>query len=393
LALQPAEAGTGTLIFDITTKGFKDRIIIDSVVVYPDIKIAQANIPEEPADPNEISFLKEQAWKIEFATVPVKFQAFNDVIHTSGQVQAAPGDEVTIAAKSDGIVRFINKNNLQGTPVSAGQALFTVSGSGIAGSSNIDAAVQAARAEFQKARADYERAQELVKDQLISQREYQEIQLRYRTSQAQLNNLSSSYGSGGKTLTSPIPGFITNVAVTEGQFVSMGQPIATVSQNKRLVLRAEVSQKDFGKVRGIQSANFTTPDNRTFSTAALNGRLISFAKATGNSLMLPVFFEINNTGDIVPGTVVDVYLHSGVILDALVIPITALIEEQGKFYLYVQTGGESFEKREVQLGASDGINVQVLEGIRKDERVVVKGAYQIKLAAMSGTMPAHGHEH
>jgi multidrug efflux pump subunit AcrA (membrane-fusion protein) len=110
-------------------------------------------------------------------------------------------------------------------------------------------------------------------------------------------------------------------------------------------------------------------------------------------MMLPVFFEIDNTGEIIPGSVVEVYLHSGAIESALVIPVTALIEEQGKFYAYVQTAGESFEKRELTLGATDGIAVQVLNGIQKDERVVIKGAYQIKLATMSGTMPAHGHEH
>jgi membrane fusion protein, heavy metal efflux system len=61
--------------------------------------------------------------------------------------------------------------------------------------------------------------------------------------------------------------------------------------------------------------------------------------------------------------------------------------------VYVQTGGESFQKREVKLGAADGINVQLLSGVEEGERVVTKGAYQIKLSQASGTMPAHGHEH
>ncbi|MBK6819498.1 MAG: hypothetical protein IPG85_07825 [Bacteroidetes bacterium] len=75
------------------------------------------------------------------------------------------------------------------------------------------------------------------------------------------------------------------------------------------------------------------------------------------------------------------------------IPATALIEEQGIFYVYVQTEGESFQKRELKLGANDGIKVQVLSGLEENERVVTKGGYQIKLSQASGTMPAHGHEH
>jgi RND family efflux transporter MFP subunit len=195
-------------------------------------------------------------------------------------------------------------------------------------------------------------------------------------------------------LTAPISGFVKSIEVAEGQFVATGQPLATISQNKRLLLRADISQRDFSKLNAIQSANFTLPDSRTISTAALNGRLVSVARTTvNNSMMVPVFFEIDNNGEIVPGTIVDVYLHSGSIDAAAVVPETALLEEQGKFYIYIQTAGETFEKREVQLGARDGISVQLLDGVRKGERVVIKGAYQIKLATMAGTMPAHGHEH
>jgi hypothetical protein len=59
----------------------------------------------------------------------------------------------------------------------------------------------------------------------------------------------------------------------------------------------------------------------------------------------------------------------------------------------LQIAGESFVKRELKLAGSDGTNVQVLAGLRKGERVVTMGAYQIKLATASGAIPAHGHAH
>ena len=71
----------------------------------------------------------------------------------------------------------------------------------------------------------------------------------------------------------------------------------------------------------------------------------------------------------------------------------ALMEELGIFYVYVQLGGESFQKREIKIRASDGEKVEVLSGIKEGERIVTKGAYQIKLSAASGKLPAHGHEH
>ena len=87
------------------------------------------------------------------------------------------------------------------------------------------------------------------------------------------------------------------------------------------------------------------------------------------------------------------YLKTVPIYNALVIPASALVEEQGIFYVYVQTEGESFQKREIKTGANDGEKVQVLSGLSEGERVVTKGAYQIKLSPASGALPTHGHEH
>jgi multidrug efflux pump subunit AcrA (membrane-fusion protein) len=126
----------------------------------------------------------------------------------------------------------------------------------------------------------------------------------------------------------------------------------------------------------------------------LNGKIISYGKsAMGNSAFLSITFEIDNIGNLFPGSVAEVFLKSSPIPNALVIPVSALMEEQGNFYVYVQTGGESFQKREIKIGTGDGENVQVLSGIEEGERVVTKGGYQIKLSSASGELPAHGHEH
>ena len=189
-------------------------------------------------------------------------------------------------------------------------------------------------------------------------------------------------------------GFLKNVLVANGQFVNAGQPLATISKSKRLLLRADISQKYFPKLASFTAANFKTADGgQVFSTRNLNGRVVSTGKsAEAGSPFLPIHFEIDNVGNFIPGSVVEVFLQSGS-KPALVIPISALLEEQGIFYAYVQTEGESFQKRELKLGASDGMNVQVLSGIAEGERVVTKGAYQIKLSTASGALPAHGHEH
>jgi cobalt-zinc-cadmium efflux system membrane fusion protein len=392
LALQPTQAGIGQLVFDIRTRDITDRIVIDSIPVYPDEKSALAAQVEVPAG-SDISYLKEQAWKVEFANRPALKQVMYDVIKTTGEIESAPGDEVTIASRSNGTVKFVGNNNIIGSPVRAGQTMFSVTGGEIA-FENVDAAKQAARAELNAAKAEYDRMSELIKDKLITQSEYRQAQLRYQQAQINLNNLGRNY-SGGKSLSSPISGFIKNILVSEGQYVSAGQPLATITKNQRILLRADVSLRDAGKIGSIQEANFTLVQSKErFNTKLLNGRVTASAKTTAsNSPFIPVYFQIDSRPGLLPGSFAEVFLKTVPIPDALVIPVTALVEEQGIFYAYVQTAGESFQKRELKLGANDGEYVQVLSGISEGERVVTKGGYQIKLSQASGTLPAHGHEH
>jgi membrane fusion protein, heavy metal efflux system len=393
LALTPAQPGIGKLVFDIQTKGFTDQIIIDSIVAYPDEKTAVAAQPPESGG-SDISYLKEQAWKVEFANAPVLRQTMYDVVKATGEILSAPGDEVTIAAKSNGTVRFTSRVTTIGAPIRAGQSLFSITGGEIP-VENVAAAKQTARAELTAAQAEYNRASELIKDRLITQGEFQAARLRYQNAQIALSNLNRNYSAGGKSLASPISGYVKNILVTEGQFVAAGQPLATVTKNQRLILRADVSLRDADRISSIREANFTIIQNKlSYNTKSLNGRLLSIAQTTGGTTpYIPVHFQIDSRPGMLPGSFAEVYLKTVPIYNALVIPASALIEEQGIFYAYVQVAGESFQKRELRLGANDGVNVQVLSGVAEGERVVTKGGYQIRLSQASGALPAHGHEH
>jgi len=393
LSLQPTQAGMGKLVFDIQTKEFTDRIIIDSVEIYADEKTAFAAQPAD-AGCSDISYLKEQAWKVDFANAPVQRETMYDVVKATGEILSAPGDEVIIAAKSNGVVKFAGNVNVTGAAVRSGQTMFTITGGEIP-VENVAATKQTARAELTTAQAEYNRASALIKDKLITQGEFQNAKLRYQNAQIALSNLNRNYSAGGKTLSSPINGFIKNIMISEGQFVSAGQPLATITKNQKLVLRADVSLKDADRISSIQEANFTIIQNKlTYNTKSLNGKLLSIAKTTGdNTPFITVHFQINATPGILPGSFAEVYLKTVPIHNALIIPTSALIEEQGNFYVYVQTEGESFQKRELKLGANDGEKVQVLSGVNEGERVVTKGGYQIKLSQASGALPAHGHEH
>ncbi|HMT12858.1 MAG TPA: efflux transporter periplasmic adaptor subunit, partial [Ignavibacteria bacterium] len=96
------------------------------------------------------------------------------------------------------------------------------------------------------------------------------------------------------------------------------------------MIKADLSQKYFDIINQIQSANFKTPDGKTYDTESLNGSYIVSGKSTGHdNLLLPINFEIDYRNDLIPGTFVEVFLKTTRIPDALVIPVSSLIEEQG----------------------------------------------------------------
>jgi membrane fusion protein, heavy metal efflux system len=392
LALKPTQSGVGTLIFDIETKEYTDRITIDSISVFENSDAAEKAAEPETGE-SSIVFLKEQAWKIEFANIEVKPQVFHEIIKVTGEISSRPSDEQIVTARSSGVVNW-NEEVVTGSKVEKGKKLFLLSSGNLA-QENIESQYLEAKANYDRAKADYDRVQPLVKDKIVSQKDYLEIENRYKQAQITFERLSQNYSNGGQSVTAPISGFIKQINVRSGEFVQSGQPLAIISKDQALQLKAEVPLRYANDLPSIAEATFRTVHNdKVYTTRQLNGKLISFGKTVGSAgSLLPVYFSISNDGSLISGDVVEVFLQTKPIPNALVVPIISLIEEQGNFYVYVQVEGESFEKRPVRLGANDGKNVQVLSGIEPGERVVTKGAQLVKLATQSGSVPAHGHEH
>jgi len=126
----------------------------------------------------------------------------------------------------------------------------------------------------------------------------------------------------------------------------------------------------------------------------LNGSIFSAGTSINSEHpFIPISIEVDNVGELISGAMLQVFLKSTELKNVIVIPTSALLEEQGIFSVFVQIDGETFEKREVSLGATDGNKVVILSGVSNNERIVTKGVYQLKLAMSSGSLPAHSHEH
>ena len=345
---------------------------------------------EHGNNPDEIILAPHKAKAAGVASMEIQPKAFRQVIKASGEVQAAQGNESTIVANVSGVVSF-QRSVTEGMQVGKGAALMTIS----AGNLQDGDPAERARIAYESAKADFDRASRLVESQIVSQKEFNAIKERYENAKLAYEALGKNQTKKGVSVTSPMGGYIKNLLVNEGDYVAVGQPLATVTQSNRLFLRADVSERYYKYLNNISSANFKTPyDNRVYELEALNGKLLSYGKSAGaGSFYVPVTFSFDNKGDIIPGSFVEIYLLSKQMDDAIVLPVEALTEEQGLYFIYIQKCAESYKKQEVKLGASNGKEVQILSGVHPGDKVVVKGAYHVKLASASNALPAHSHEH
>lgn len=348
------------------------------------------NEASESEHSDEIILPKAKAEAAGVKVSTIEPGTFEQVIKTSGQVLAAQGDESVAVATVAGVVSFHGKVT-EGMSVGKGSTLLTISSSNIADGDP----VQRARIAYEISKKEYERMKALVKNKIVSDKDFAQAEQNYENARISYEALAKGNTKGGQAISSPIGGYVKNILVKEGDYVSIGQPLVSVTQNRRLFLRAEVSEKYYPYLRTIGSANFKTPyDNKVYALKELSGRLLSFGKSAGdNSFYVPVTFEFDNKGDIIPGSFVEVYLLSTPMENVISLPRTALTEEQGLFFVYLQLDEEGYKKQEVTLGADNGQSVQILTGVKAGDPVVVNGAYQVKLASASNAIPAHSHEH
>ncbi len=353
-------------------------------------EVAETKAAEEQHAIDEIIFPAEQARRAGLETEEAARGDFRSVIRCSGEVLGASGDRVTLSATVSGIVSRGEVTLSEGAAVGAGRAIFYISSKGLAQGDQVAKAHNA----YLKAKADRDRAEGLIADRIISDREWQEIDLAYKQAKTEYDVVAGADSGRGMKISSPISGYLTEMNVGAGDYVEVGQPLGVVSQNRRLVLRAEVSQRYAAQLRGVTGARFTSADgSETFSLDKMGGRLLSTGTPSASTgYMTPVTFEFNATGGVVPGSLVEVYLLGAPRSGVISVPNTALTEQQGVVYVYVRLDEEGYEKREVRLGSGDGLRTEILAGLEPGENVVVKGAAQVKMASASGEIP-HGHSH
>lgn len=371
-----------------------DTIKISGLRVYTDRHMALHAAEELHREhPGAVTFTKEQSWTITFATEKAARQPFGPVLKTVGTLQPALGDEIILTAQSAGIISFTDNNLYEGKSLRSGESLLEVQGGSLAEG---NAAVRYAEAQnnHKRALADYLRMSALAKERIASEKELLQAENDYLNTLAIFESLKDNFSKRGQTVSVPFDSYISNLYVSSGQFVEAGAPLARVSRLQRHMIRAEVQQRYAHLLETVYTANIVS-GSETYNLEQLGGEIVQKGREVSpRSPLIPIHLQIDAGHGIFPGSLLDIYLKTHTGDKALVIPSTALVEEQGYYFVYVQIHPESFEKREVQTGGSDGYYTEITGGLAENERIVTLGSAIVKAAATTGNIDAHsGHVH
>ncbi|NND33614.1 MAG: HlyD family efflux transporter periplasmic adaptor subunit, partial [Saprospiraceae bacterium] len=280
--------------------------------------------------------------------------------------------------------------------------------------SNLD--IQEAVANFENARKDEERNKQLFDDGIVSEQQYNQfaldkevkkttlenarilaknnlkqfeadLEIRKEELDAAITNLqllkegaSRKYGQISNTVVSTVDGMVLDVPVEEGTSViernnfNEGTSIAVVADMNSLIFEGKVDESEVGKLRETMPLELTVGALEKDTFAAI----LEHIAPQGVIEEGTVKFEIKAA--ISPNH--DAFLRAGysasgdIILDrvdqALSIQERDVIFKADSTFVEVQIGDQSFEQREVTLGLSDGIHIQVLDGLDESSKVKIQ---------------------
>ena len=351
-----------------------------------------------------VSFLKEQQWQVEFATQPVNRKTISDNIRALGEIKAAGVGEAEVFAPFDGVLMPDPQHGIvrPGQDVSKGEVLARIAPSGGPASGWTQLLN-----DYKLAKAEHDRVRKLAAEGAVSTRRLDEARLDLE------NKRSRVRGALGGTdmdidamiadddhfhLRAPANGVITDIHLRYGQHVETGEHLFNIIDPSRIWLEAQVPVSESSRLDQVTDAVFSlSGSDQIYRVSDLGGRLVTVSTLLDPATRrVPVIFELrNDNAAFRPGSFAQVYLKTRSSRQALAVPETAILDEDGTPVVYLQLGGEQFVRRVVQTGAKDEGFIEVVSGLGEGERVVTKGAYKVRLASLKvSAADAHaGHGH
>jgi membrane fusion protein (multidrug efflux system) len=304
-----------------------------------------------------------QAKAPEVEAIPVEVaKAANRPIAASytGTAALEPLAESQVVAKTSGVALAVLVE--EGQQVKAGQPLVRLD------PDRARLTVAQAEAQLRKLENNYRRAQQLVAQQLISAGEVDQMRYDLENARAQYNmaSLELSY----TTVVAPISGVIASRSIKPGNFVQINSPIFRIVDASRLEATLNVPEREIAKLKAGQRVDLAAD--------ALPGRKfegqvdrVSPVVDTGTGTFR-VVASFSGAGELQSGMFSRLSINYDQRADALVVPRAALLEDGGEPAVFAIRDGKA-QRAELKLGYDDSGWVEVREGLKAGDLVVVAG--------------------
>ncbi|MCP4686610.1 MAG: efflux RND transporter periplasmic adaptor subunit [Desulfobacterales bacterium] len=230
-------------------------------------------------------------------------------------------------------------------------------------------AYNSVQASYKTAISSLKRQEKLFSEKLTTRASLDDITARVENLKAELENAALALERC--TVRSPMTGSINRVLVERGQYVNPGDTVAEILRLDPVKVIVGVPESDVTAARR-QSIFPVTID--ALSGEVFSGRVHFLSKKTETTARL---FEMeikidNPRGRLLPGMFARVEIVKGAVENGLAVPLYAVITRNKETFVYVETDGAAY-KRPIRIGVQEGWMVEVSEGLRPDERVIVVG--------------------
>lgn len=382
-----ATAGTYDLVIEVDSPQAKDRIEVPGLIVYA----TEEDAPFDDGDDAGIPFLKEQQWKTAgFRTDFVDSGSLAIAEDVPGEVAPAPDAAQVASAPAGGLLEFTPSTPAVGVRVRRDDVLARVRPTlGEGGASFADA-----RARLREAEEEHARAERLLRAEAIPQRRMHEARVALDAAREALAAIGGGQITAGGLLElrAPIDGVVIERWGTAGARVQAGTPIFSIVDPRRLWVTAFVPANVVARIDRNAVAS-VTPEG--YAEVRFRARPLGVSAAVDSlTRAVRVSYALEGLREDIPvGTLARVAVPTRTRGSGIIVPASAVLEEDGNSIVFVQTSGERYELRLVQVEGGDGRRVLVRSGLAVGDRVVSGAAYQVKLASLSTAVPTHGHEH
>jgi len=297
---------------------------------------------------------------------------------TTGTVKAVPECIADIAVPFDG--RIVESFVKSGQPVKVGSPLFSIHSPAF--SETVKSLLQA-RQEKQVTELNLHRQQDLVDHGVGIQKELDEARLSFEIAKGQVDNLIATLAiynvhqddiQVGKPMvvTSPIKGEVVKNTIRVGQYLTAASdPMVCVANLEKLWVVAQIKENNIGWVQKQDEVQISID---AYPKQVFKGYVSYIGKILDEQTRsLEVIIECNNTAQLLkPGMFARVtFIHAH--QEGIVVPATALVQEEDHTSVYKQMGNGRYIKTKVDISSAEDGKVIILSGIRSGDTIISEG--------------------